>query len=440
MINTVNKYRLFCETESAYVFGWSETTPTICFNNAVHAIDTSSIVIVDSISDKSVEINNLPMSAFDEVRTVERSKVIELKSIFGKSNLRDIYTEVGGTITNNIGDSTFSLNVSGATDNVILRSAERSRYVAGIQGEVGMAVKVPLTLTGNQVIKVGLFDTNNGFYFRQSSSGVEFAILRVGVETIIPRDIWNVDKLDGTGRSGVVLDLSKGIIVRILFSWYGYGAIKFTINLTDPKTNIQTNYLAHVFQSPDALTSVANPNLPLSVSLSNNGTAATTSVQVAGRQFSVMGKYEPITRINSNIVVGRSINSLTTFIPMISIRRKAGYEGNAISKFIADFIASHDLVIQIRVGTTLTGAVFSTTYNSTAADDTAIESDTTATTVTGGIPIWTGLVDGSNTTTVSYFEGLSFNLSEFQILTLMARGVSSTNANVTSVLRWTEEW
>jgi hypothetical protein len=46
-LTIVNKYRIWCNTESANVFGWAETEPTTCPNNTGHSIDTSKTAIVE---------------------------------------------------------------------------------------------------------------------------------------------------------------------------------------------------------------------------------------------------------------------------------------------------------------------------------------------------------------------------------------------------------
>jgi len=48
---TINKYRVFCNTENTFVTTWSINPPTTCPNNNTHNIDTESITIIDSISD-----------------------------------------------------------------------------------------------------------------------------------------------------------------------------------------------------------------------------------------------------------------------------------------------------------------------------------------------------------------------------------------------------
>ncbi len=47
----VYKFRIWCVTESIYVYVWSGTEPTQCPNDSGHTIDTSSIVSVESIGD-----------------------------------------------------------------------------------------------------------------------------------------------------------------------------------------------------------------------------------------------------------------------------------------------------------------------------------------------------------------------------------------------------
>lgn len=47
------------------------------------------------------------------------------------------------------------------------------------------------------------------------------------------QDQFNIDKLDGTGPSGYVLDLSKMQMVFIDYSWYGAGKIRFGVRSTE---------------------------------------------------------------------------------------------------------------------------------------------------------------------------------------------------------------
>jgi len=52
----IGKYRLWCDTDSKYVEGWSQRAPTVCYENNTHDIDTESITKVDSVSQTRVVI------------------------------------------------------------------------------------------------------------------------------------------------------------------------------------------------------------------------------------------------------------------------------------------------------------------------------------------------------------------------------------------------
>lgn len=57
-------------------------------------------------------------------------------------------------------------------------------------------------------------------------TGVKIAKVQ---DTIIPSNEWNLDKCDGTGPSGYVLDPTKMQMIGISYSWYGAGFIDWTI-------------------------------------------------------------------------------------------------------------------------------------------------------------------------------------------------------------------
>jgi hypothetical protein len=51
--------------------------------------------------------------------------------------------------------------------------------------------------------------------------------------TKVPQSAWNVDKMDGTGPSGYVLDIAKMQMTYIDYSWYGAGTIRFGMRTTE---------------------------------------------------------------------------------------------------------------------------------------------------------------------------------------------------------------
>ena len=180
-----------------------------------------------------VSINNVGpnvSSQFNELMASRRTPVIELTSVYGLSDLRDLVETTGaGTVTNTTVEYQVT-TTTGATDSATLDSVERGRYMPGYAGQAGIGVRIPLAPTNDQVFRWGMVDDENGAFFGQSvADGIFVAIRRAGVDTIIPQASWNVDPLDGTGPSGLTLNLALGNIFQITFTWYGYGVIEFNV-------------------------------------------------------------------------------------------------------------------------------------------------------------------------------------------------------------------
>lgn len=431
----VNQYRYYCTTESNLVYKWDTATPTTCPNDAAHTIDATSMTIVDTVKSSEVEVSNLLTNSFDELRVAEKTNIIDLKSVFGLTQLRDIYSSNGtGFIGNSNGE--YHLTVAAANDIAQLSSAERGRYLAGCVGEVGIGVRMTVaSLSNTQEARWGYFDSSNGFYFMLNSNGLNAAILRNGQETVFPRSQFNVDPLDGTGPSKATVLASTGHIYQINYSWYGYGVIEYTIVAQGGLDTRQRNLVAHRHYTSNAV-SIPNPNLPIRAELRNNTTASNAQMFIGGRQYSVIGKYLPNRRINTSYRSTPTPSS--AFAPVISIRRKADYQSVAVKVFSADFIASSDMFVEIRTKTTLTGGTWDN-IPSQQAGETAMEQNTTATAVTGGIVVWAGIIPADKAS-LRQVEGLLYDISEFDIVTVAARVISNSVGTFNAALRWSEEW
>lgn len=79
----------------------------------------------------------------------------------------------------------------------------------------------------------------NGWFVEQSAGNYFFVVrsnvgMVTGVtETRIARANWNLDKLDGTGPSGLTLDLTKGVSYVIEYVWHGTQGLRFGVNYFD---------------------------------------------------------------------------------------------------------------------------------------------------------------------------------------------------------------
>lgn len=391
--------------------------------------------------------NQVPTDPFGDIRVVHKQSYLNLKSTFGVSALRDLVTGTG-TVSNTLaglgGTGEYQMSVTAANDTVSLQSQERGSYVAGFGAEVGMGVRVPVAPTGTTVARWGLFDSMNGMYYHYSSSGIAVGMVRGGVETVVPRSSWNVDKLDGTGPSGYTIDLARGNIFQMVFSWYGYGAINFRVVCTDSNGN-QLVQVVHRGVVP-GMTSMTTPNLPITASITQGATASAFSIFVAGRSYCILGSYPQRTRrVSVAYTVASGAATKTAFYPLISVRRKPGYLGNSIEIHNVELSMPTDSYYEIRVNATLGGTASNyVNLPSTLASETALQQDTSATTVTGGIVLYAGNLPLSDSRTETDQDEITYKVEETQVVTVCVR-VSPTGGNnasyvATCFLRFLEYW
>lgn len=139
--------------------------------------------------------------------------------------------------------------------------------------------------TANSYQRIGLYDTNNGFYigFEGTSFGVT---LRSGASnTFVARASWNGDALDGsTGslftRGGVpeAIDTSYSNLYRIRFAWLGSASIIFEAFSPDGAW-----VTFHTIRIPNSQLnpSIQNPELPMTIDIAKTAGTADLSIYTA---------------------------------------------------------------------------------------------------------------------------------------------------------------
>lgn len=395
-------------------------------------------------------------SVFDELKTVTRTPVISLKSNYGLSVLRDIIVEENGGKVKGVNSSVnptdtgeFKLSTTNnGSSKAQLFSSERGVYQAGFSANIGIGIRIPVLPTGNQEMVWGYGEdphtaSTNGIYFGVNGSGIFVRIRRDGTNTDIYQTNWNVDSVDGNGTSEYVLDLTRGNIFSINFTWYGYGAIEFVVynNIIDSTEKAKSRVVVHRF-SPQGTTSLVNPNLPIITSVSNETATTGNDMFVGGRQFAIQGEYAQRFRITSEqklLLTGVT----TTIRPLISFRRKSGSVnlGGSVKLSGYDIITSGNILIQVRVNGSLTGASFGAITNTTPSE-TILESDTSATAITGGELVWSAIAvaaGGNNKENLAVGDIIRMDIPSTQPVTLCVRSFAST-VDTSSIFRIREEW
>ena len=137
----------------------------------------------------------------------------------------------------------------------------------------------------------GIGDTLDGFFFQAvaDGSGDNFRIVHrrssgdgLPKETIVPRSLFNCDKLDSTGSSNAAIDFTKNCMYLVEWGWYGASSARFYAFVVDEATDLPVTVsntprgrwvLMHELLIPDSLNapSLGTPALPFTIEISNSG-------------------------------------------------------------------------------------------------------------------------------------------------------------------------
>jgi hypothetical protein len=286
------------------------------------------------------------------------------------------------------------------------------------------------------------------------------------VDTSIAQASWNIDKFDGTGPSGVTLDLTKTQILFITAQWLGVGRVVVGFDVNG------VLWPAHQFLNANSLTVPYTQSFNLPVRMEAR-TGASTTVYSAGYFDSANGIMLQTTSAAGGTVrfvccsvqseggekargfpcaapVGIVTVGVTTRRPILSIRPKATYNSLTNRAHIDEIefltrATGNDAFVEIVLGGTLTGA----SWTSAGTHSTA-EFDTSATAISGGITIESqfslagagaasskmgGSADIRSPLVLSQIDALTANQIPVTIVATSFSGTSST----TAAMNWHEQ-
>lgn len=274
--------------------------------------------------------------AFGRQRVSNPEMIFNSKQIFDNQPLYwdDIQESGSGTsstYSNDTASSTLSTSASTAgkrTRQTFMRfnyQASKSQliFITGILKASGGGTGI--------ITRMGYFDDNNGL-FLECNAGTINLVRRTYTsgspyDNVIPQSSWNLDKMDGTGASGIILDFTKTQIFMMDFEWLGVGRVRFGFNIEG------VTYYVHELSAANALTTVymSTPNLPLRYQIINDGTGIASSINcICSAVISEGGREEVAT--NSYISTGGTSITATKNVTnaILAARLKTGYLGATI--------------------------------------------------------------------------------------------------------------
>jgi hypothetical protein len=251
--------------------------------------------------------------------------------------------------------------------------------------------------------RVGYFNTQNGVFFQQNDTTLAFVLRSytsgAPVDTVIIQADWNGDKLDGTGPSGRVLDVTKTQILAIDFEWLGVGDVRcgffidgqFVVCHTIHNDNIRTTVY------------MTTAILPVRYEITNTtGTASSSSMKQICSSVYSSGGYEQtsIDHVARRTTIFTNITTAATFFPIVSIRLASSRLGAVVIPNRVQFLptTNQNYEIALLKNPTLTGATWAATVDS----DSNVEYDVAATAISSrGTIMQTDYVTASGSAGVS---------------------------------------
>ncbi len=337
--------------------------------------------------------------AFGRLRVSEPLTMFDSSHRFDDNDLWSTATATSGAAVFNANQGLVDLNVTAASGSSVTRETikvfayQPGKSLLVLNTFVMSAPKAGLTQ------RVGYYGVENGFYLEQANSDIAFVkrsyVTGSVVNTPVLQADWNVDKLDGNGPSGLTLDLTKAQILWMDLEWLGVGSVRigFVIN--------GQFILCHTFQHANIITStyITSASLPLRYEIFNTaGTSgASTLKQICSTVISE-GGYElrgAQLSAGTSIVAPRTFALPGTYYPIVSIRLKSTrLDAIAIATAVSILGLGNGKNYQWRVvngGVTTTGGSWLT-----AAADSSVEYNITATSASGGRVLASGFVNSSN--------------------------------------------
>ena len=280
-----------------------------------------------SIISPAISYSNSPnIDAFGRLRVSNPFTLFDSSHRFDDNGLWSTATATGGTATFDANEGLMNLGVTAASGSEVIRETTKVfSYQPGKSLLVLSTFVMNAAKTGLRQ-RVGYYGAANGYYLEQNDSTVSFversSVSGALVNTPVAQASWNVDPLNGSGPSGITLDLTKAQILFMDLEWLGVGTVRIGFIIDG------NFYVCHKFQHANIITStyITTASLPLRYEITNTAATASSSKlkQICSTVMSE-GGYQ----LNGlQQAVGISVNSprtlgtAGTFYPIISLRLK----------------------------------------------------------------------------------------------------------------------
>jgi hypothetical protein len=300
------------------------------------------------------------------------------------------------------------------------------------------------TPTAGVTQRAGYFGAENGVYFEVAGTTKNLVIRKYTSGSVddttekFPQSLWNGDKLDGTGASGITLDVTKAQIFWTDIEWLGVGTVRcgFVVN--------GQFIVCHSFHHANILNKVymTSATLPLRYELISTGPAATMRAICSTVMSEGGHSNRSFTRAIGTALTGKNL-SHTVYRPLVCLRMKSTALDSIVVPTAFDVFGLQLAAFAYRIilNPTLTDA------NWTSADtDSTVEYDISATALSGGKTITQGVFVGSNkggsamvtSNEIDFSQQLGRTIAGVSDIWCLAALATTNNDDAVGIVNWQE--
>lgn len=237
-------------------------------------------VVLASGSMVDTSLQRTLIDAFGRLRTSDIVTIFDSKQISDNQSIFwDTATTGTGAATYDATEAHTVLSTAAAGDAAARQTYRRFNYQPGKSQLIYMTgvIRNAGAFDAGRISRIGQFDANAGLFFQyDEATGIQVGIRKNGVDTLIPQASWNLDAMDGTGPSGITLDVTQTQIFTLNYEWLAVGSAWFGFVIGG------SLYWAHRNDNSNVTDTVymQTPNLPLRYEITATAPGAGSMTQI----------------------------------------------------------------------------------------------------------------------------------------------------------------
>jgi hypothetical protein len=286
----------------------------------------------------------------------------------------------------------------------VMQSHQCGPYSPGRSQLISLSFILGSTPPYNTARRVGYYDSTsgNGVYLEQTPYVVDLTLASsTGLgNQVVNQSAWNIDRLDGTGPSGITFNPANAQIMTISMQALYSGRVLVGFDINGILWPVHQFTCANLYAYPY----IANANLPVHFEARSTGTNTTSVYGICSSIVSEGGGSLSQIPARTFSVGQASSTAVTTRRPVLSIQPVKSFNGVPNTAVILPSTLScySNTVVYLEVvrNGVLTGASF----NSVDSANSVANYDTAATAISGGSTLFSTLAGGgaqANTTPIT---------------------------------------